>query len=35
MPLSFTSFGSTAIIVMVLCLTAVELVKYMRKRLQH
>jgi hypothetical protein len=33
MPLSFTGFGGTAILVMALCLTAVELVKYLRRRL--
>ena len=35
MPLSYSYFSATAILVMILCLTAVELVKYLRRHIQH
>ena len=35
MPFSFSNISSTAIIIMVLCLTVAEIVKYFRKKLSH
>lgn len=35
MPFSFSNISSTALIVMVLCLTAAQLIDFLRKRLHH
>lgn len=35
MPFSFSNFSSTAILLMVACLSIVQLVKHLRKRFQH
>jgi hypothetical protein len=35
MPLSFSNMGSTAIIVMVVCLSVAELIKYFKKEAHH
>jgi hypothetical protein len=35
MPFSFSNIGSTAILLMVLCLSIAELVKYLKKHYSH
>lgn len=35
MPFSFSNIGSTAILLMVLCLSVTELVKYLKKHYSH
>jgi hypothetical protein len=35
MPFSFSNIGTTAILLMVLCLSVVELVKYLKKHYSH
>jgi hypothetical protein len=35
MPFSFSNIGSTAILLMVLCLSVAELVKYLKKHYSH
>ena len=35
MPFSYSYFSSAAILVMIFCLTAIELVKYLRRHTQH
>jgi hypothetical protein len=35
MPFSFSNIGTTAILLMVLCLSVAELVKYLKKHYSH